>query len=315
MPTKPSEAEILSYFEKLSNWGRWGKDDELGTANLITAQKRKQAIETVTEGTTISCARPIAKEAVNPGDLGQSYIHFMSNSGEKWKDVKQDEGVFQFSTDFIGFNFHGHSMTHMDALSHIFWGGKGYNGFPAEMCATREGAIVDSIAVLGSGVTTRGVLLDIPRLKGLKWLEKEPGVFPEDLEAAEAAQGVRVEPGDLLFMRTGYLHQYVEEGAEAADVNRTGYQAACLPWLRERDIAVLGCDTAQDIVPSGYGRVMMPVHQVGIVAMGVWVIDNANLEDLAKECERLNRWEFLITVNPLRIEGATGCPVNPVAVF
>ena len=242
-------------------------------------------------------------------------MHFMSNSGERWKDVKQVEGVLQFSTDFIGFNYHGHSITHIDALSHLFWNGMGYNGFSAAECTTNFGALVDSIAVLREGVTTRGVLLDIPRLKGVKWIDKEPGIFPEDLDAAEAAQNVRVEPGDLLFVRTGSYRQHLEEGAEATEPNRGGFQAACLPWLRERDIAVLGSDVAQDIVPSGYPNVLMPIHQVAITAMGVWIIDNANLEDLADACAQRNRWEFLITVNPLRLEGATGCPVNPIAIF
>ena len=186
MPVKATEAEVLSYFDKLSNWGRWGDDDELGAINLITPEKRKQALTTVAEGVTVTCARPIGKNLAAPG-VQQAYMHFMSNSGERWRDVKQAEGVFQFSTDFIGFNFHGHSITHIDALSHIFWNGMSYNGFSAAKCTTNLGALVDSIAVLREGVTTRGVLLDIPRLKGVKWLEKEPGIFPEELDAAAAA--------------------------------------------------------------------------------------------------------------------------------
>ena len=314
MPVKPTEAEVLGYFDKLSNWGRWGDDDELGTVNLITPEKRKQALATVEEGVTVTCARPVNKTLLPLGGQ-QGFMHFMSNSGERWKDVKQAEGIFQFSTDFIGFNFHGHSITHLDALSHIFWNGMSYNGFSAAKCTTNFGALVDSIAVLREGVTTRGVLLDIPRLNGAKRIEKEPGIFPEDLDAAEAAQNVRVEPGDLLFVRTGSYRQHLEEGAEAAEPNRGGLQAACLPWLRERDIAVLGGDVAQDIVPSGYPRVAMPVHQVAITAMGVWIVDNANLEELAEACAQRNRWEFLITVNPLPLEGVTGSPVNPIAIF
>ena len=315
MPVKATEAEVLSYFDKLSNWGRWGDDDELGAVNLITPEKRKQALALVTEGVTVTCARPVNKSVAAHSVRSRASCTSCPIAASGGEDVKQAEGIFQFSTDFIGFNFHGHSITHLDALSHIFWNGMSYNGFSAAKCTTNLGALVDSIAVLREGVTTRGVLLDIPRLKGVKWLEKEPGIFPEDLDAAEAAANLRVEPGDLLFVRTGSYRQHLEESVDAAEPNRGGFQAACLPWIRERDIAVLGSDVAQDIVPSGYPRVAMPVHQVAITAMGVWIIDNANLEELAEACAQRNRWEFLITVNPLPLEGATGCPVNPIAIF
>jgi kynurenine formamidase len=191
-----------------------------------------------------------------------------------------------------------------------------YGGVPASMVSDRQGAMVHDVLAVANGVTTRGVLLDIARLRGVDALAADDHVFPEDLEAAEAAAGIRVEPGDVVLMRTG------EGGARRAagrDYNankpRSGYQAACLPWLHERGVAMLASDVAQDPTPAGYRTVHMPIHMVGIVAMGLWLIDNCQLEDLAGTCTRLSRWEFQFALAPIRFQGVTGSPVNPLAVF
>ena len=305
----PSQEEVLGYFNSLSNWGRWGADDERGTLNLITPEKVQRAARLIQDGTSVSCERPITY------DLGAPSVslHYMTGTGESLEPGAKN--VAGGSGDFFGIAPHGYTITHMDALSHIFWEGYIYNGKPARLITAR-GATVGSIEVPAArGVVGRGVLLDIARLKGVKWMENGEPVMPEDLEAAEKAQGVRVEEGDILFVRTGHYRHRLEEGAEAVPAaKRPGLQVACMPWLRERGVAVLGGE-GPEVTPSGYPLNVLPVHQVGIVAMGLYLIDAANFDDLAKACEERNRWEYFMTIAPLKFSLGTGCPVNPIAVF
>ena len=306
----PTQDEVLTYFKTLSNWGRWGADDERGTLNLITPEKVRRAAELVRDGVSVSCERPITYDL----GVGSSVaLHYMTSTGESLEPGATN--VAGGSGDFFGFAPHGYTITHMDALSHIFWEGYMYNGRPARI-VTAQGAGAGSIEVPAErGVVGRGVLLDIARLKGVKWLENGTPVLPEDLEAAEQAQGVRVEEGDILFIRTGHYRHRLEEGAEAVPAaNRPGLHVACMPWLHERGVAVIGGE-GPEVTPSGYELNRLPVHQVGITAMGLYLIDAANFDDLAKACEERNRWEYMMTLAPLKFSLGTGCPVNPIAIF
>lgn len=309
----PSEEEVLGYFDRCRNWGKWGPDDQLGTINYITPEKRKQAAGLVREGISVSCARPIQQELAP--DVFSPPLHYMTGSGEKWAGKKSQPGELQSSADFIGLQFHGFTVTHIDSLAHIFYDGKMYNGQSSDKVTTSEGATVGSIDLLRDGVVSRGVLLDLPKTQGIKWIDVKDGQFPDHLEEAERACNVRVESGDVLLVRTGALRQRNEEGPRNIRESRHGFHGACVPWFHEREIAMLGSDTAQDLGPSGYPRVPMPVHQVGIVSMGLWLMDNANLEELAAACERYQRWEFMLTIGPLRVINGTGSPVNPIAIF
>lgn len=179
-----------------------------------------------------------------------------------------------------------------------------------------DGAVHNAVTAAGDGIVTRGVLLDVAALRGVDWLLPGEGVFPDELEAAENRAGVRVGPGDALLLRTGYGRKKRERGPDRVeDVGRAGWHAACLPWLRARDVALIGADTAQDVQPCGYPSFRSPVHAIGIVAMGLWLLDDCDLEPLAETCVRLGRSEFMLQVNPLRLSGATGSPVNPIALF
>ena len=311
MPAKiPSEQEVLSYFKCFSNWGRWGEDDQLGTLNFITPEKTRRAVGLVQEGTTLSCARTIRYDAAP--DVPVPPMHYMIESGEGWASGHNPRA----SSDFIGLAFHGHFITHMDSLAHFFWEGKLYNGRPAHMISTSQGATYESIELVKDGVVTRGVLVDVPMIRGVDWVERGEGVMPEDIEAAEARCGFRVEEGDVLLVRTGQLRRREVEGPVDPNVSgSTACQAACLPLFHQRGIAVIGSDTGNDVMPRSYERVPNPIHQVRIVAIGLWILDNANLEDLAEACRERNRWEFLININPLRLHNVTGSPVNPVVVF
>jgi kynurenine formamidase len=312
----PSEKEILSWFHTLSNWGRWGPDDQLGTLNLITPAKRLEAARLVREGVVISCARTIGYDPAPDNALPAR--HFMLTSGESQPPVELGRTG---ATDAFLLQPHGVSMTHLDGPAHSIvrsdpsqpW--TLYNGKPAGLVTTAQGATVGSIELAGGGIVSRGVLLDVPRMKGVPWLEASDPIMPEDLEATEAAQGVGVQPGDILFARTGFPRRRREIGPKPQSEGICALQAACLPWLRERDVAVLGADTGNDVMPGQYPAIGLPIHGVGMGAMGLWILDNPDFEELTETCARLGRWEFQVVIAPLKLAYGTGSPVNPLAML
>lgn len=318
MPTAPSEETVMTWFDDLSNWTRWGDDDRLGTLNHLTPAKRIAAAGLVREGLSVSCSWDL-KTGRQPGATVENQRYMLSTGlglDEEGRKGLMGAGRAGGAQEFIGMVFHGLDVTHLDSLAHLFWDGKMYGGAPASLVSDRHGALKHDVLAVANGVTTRGVLLDIAKLRGVDVLAADDHIFPEDLEAAEKAAGVQLEPGDVLLVRTGESGARIGEGRNYnANKPRSGYQAACLPWLHERGVSMIGSDVAQDPTPSGYRTVSMPIHMVGIVAMGLWLVDNCQLEDLAATCNRLGRWEFQFVLAPIRFQGVTGSPTNPLAIF
>jgi kynurenine formamidase len=309
MPAPPPEEEVLSWLETLSNWGRWGPDDELGTLNLVTADVRRKAAAAVKTGESVSCAWEIP---TGPLGLERTVI------ADDGSDERAPRRLGYSTEQITSMTVHGYATTHLDALCHIMWDGKLYNDRPGTLVSDADGATALSITAARRGVMTRGVLLDVAAVRGVEWLEPGEGVYPEDLEAAEQRQGVRVEAGDAVFLRTGFGRYRRETGnvsAAEAGVSQPGWQAASLPWLRERDVCLIGCDSANDATPSGYRQLGLPVHVIALVAMGLWLIDNCDLEELLAAAARLARWDFHLAVAPLALTGLTSSPVNPIATF
>jgi len=298
-----TKENIDQMMTSLSNWGRWGKEDELGALNLITSSKRKQAAALVREGITVSMAHNVikAKEENSP-----SFDHRMVQTG-----LKPDSTS---SSDLYSVQYHGFTQTHLDALCHLFYEGKMYNGFP-QQTVTDSGAARLSVIQVKNGIFTRGVLVDLPNLFGEPYLKGAKAVYSEDLEAWEKKAGIKITSGDAVLIRTGRWARRASEGQWEIEKGSAGLHASCLPWLKKRDIAVLGSDLAADVIPSRVAGVIMPVHQVVIVAMGVPILDNCDFEELSKTAKTLKRWEFLLTVAPLAVEGGTGSPINPLATF
>lgn len=304
MTPGPDLHEVTGYFRSLSNWGRWGAEDQRGTLNLIDDRKRASAAALIRRGVTVSCSR-----VLSPSAPGSGVLHFMTASGEG----APSHGAGG-AADWFGLQIHG-PTTHVDALSHVFWEGHVYNGVSANRIRTSTGAGVGSVELLADGVVSRGVLLDIPLAQGRSWLEPGEPILPDALDTCAAAQGVELSPGDVLLVRTGHdRHRAVDPALDASD-DAPGLHADCLPWLYERSIAVLGSDAANDVLPSGYDELALPIHTVGMVAMGLWLIDKLWLEDLARQCTTALRWDFFFLAAPLRLKRATGSPVNPIAVF
>jgi kynurenine formamidase len=317
LTTQPSEQEWLTYFDTLSNWGRWGTDDVLGPLNLITPDVVRTATALVSEGLPVSCARDVRFGQGATEDPDQP-LHFMSRTGLGGRDTGPDG-----ANDWVVLPMHGLTMTHLDAPAHMFRHGKMYNGQDARTVTAERGARLGSIAPVANGIVGRGVLLDVAAALEVDCLEPGHPITPDELDRAATRQSVEMQPGDILMVRTGYGARRQSSGpwpygvggeSDADQPHLPGLGPACLPWMRENDVAVVGTDTGTDARPSAYSFVA-PFHIVAMVAIGIWIIDNFELENLAQTCARLSRWEFLMTIAPVRLRNSTGAPVNPVAIF
>lgn len=306
LPVAKAEEVVMSRqdFEEamveLSNWGKWGKEDQKGTLNYITPEIRLQAAKLVKEGVSISLSRDANKE--KSADNSRPYSHTIRAA------LAGDSG----SGDSIMVSPHGIAHTHLDALCHQFHQGKMYNGFSYKE-VTAEGAKKNSILNQKEGIFTRAVLFDIPALKGVSYLRGDTAIYPADLDAWERKTGIRVRQGDIVLFRTGHWLDRKENGPSRSP--RPGIHASCMKWLHERKAAMVGSDLALDVDPSGVGDIKGPAHDLAIVAMGMPILDAADFGPLAIECEKRQRWTFLLTMAPLAIPGATGSPVNPTAIF
>ncbi len=301
-------ADFGALFEAVCSWGRWGPGDERGALNYITPERVAEAAALVSSGETVSLSLPLN---TRPGPENPAPAeHRMTMLG----GAAAGPGEMAFAKDYIGVDYHNESHSHIDALCHVELDGTLYNGRPASS-VTPEGATTDAIAVLENGLIGRAVLLDIPRLRGVRWLEPGEHVFPEDLERCERSLGLAVTEGDILLVRVGHARRVAEHGPwEMADA-KAGLHPTCARFLAERGVAVLGSDGNNDTAPSAVEGIGFPIHALTLNSMGVHLLDYLNLEDAVACCERSGRWQFLFTAAPLRIVGGTGSPLNPTAVF
>jgi kynurenine formamidase len=303
-----SADEFVELFAALSRWGEWGAEDERGALHFITPERVAAAASLVREGITVSMSLPLNTHAAihcpTPAD------HHMTALASAAEDP---EGV-HFIKDYVGLDYHNDGHTHIDALCHVAFDGALYNGRSEEE-VTDEGARVNSIEVLTTGLVGRGVLLDIPRVRGVPWLEPGQHVFREDLEAAERECGVTVDEGDILLVRTGHARRLAELGPWDTPAAKAGLHPSAMPFIFERRVAVLGADGNNDTAPSTTEGVDFPIHVLAITAMGLHLLDYLQFNDLSETCERLGRWEFLFMAAPLLILGGTGSPLNPIGVF
>jgi kynurenine formamidase len=296
-----SADDVRALHRSLSNWGRWGADDQLGALRWITPEKRTAAARLVRSGRTVGCSRPLPTEPA--ADNERAVVHLMMGTAS--------EG---YGADYLALAPHGYAVSHIDALCHIFHEGQLFNGHAIER-VTAHGALALAIDALRDGVVSRGVLLDVPALRGAPWLEAGEAIGPDELERAEAAAGLRVEPGDVLLVRTGRWALRAERGPWNPRERLAGLHASCLPWLFERRVAALGGDGVSDVLPSRVDGVALPIHSVAIVAMGLHLLDNLDLDALAAACRDEQRWTFQLVIAPLVIARGTASPVNPIAIF
>ena len=304
-------ADLERLFEQVKNWGRWGPSDERGALNFVTDAKRAAAAALVREGRALSCARelPVLPSPENPNPAQ----HHMLRAG----DAAAIPGVgLEASMDYIGIAFHGMATSHIDALCHVFVGERMYNGFPAGDVKS-TGAQRCSVMAARDGIVSRGVLLDVPRARGARWLRA--GRAHPARRARDGGARARGARGGGRRAARRDRPRRAPRGARPLGPERRrprGLHPDCIPWLHERRIAVLGSDGVSDPLPGpGIPGWPIPVHQCCLVAMGVHLLDNLALGELAEGCAARRRYEFLFVVAPLRIDGGTGSPVNPIAVF
>jgi len=303
MPPLVTQAQYERWQTALSNWGRWGPDDELGAANLITPAKRAEAAALVTDGHPVSLAADAERVATiaNPCPI-------------EWSMVRASRTA---AADTVAYPcIHGPGTTHLDAFAHIFFDGKMWNGYDVDGLVTMEaGALKNSIMAVKDGLVTRAVLYDIPRLKGVPYLEPGTRITVADLEAWEARTGVSVGPGDAFLVRWGRWAREdaigpFDTGQEAAGLDNT-----VIPWLKARDVAIAGWETP-GYMPQPEGDISrLALHNFALTILGIQVLDRADLQALAAAAAERERWEFMLTIAPLPIPNGTGSPVNPIALF
>ena len=298
-----SKAEFDSLAKSVSNWGRWGKDDQLGALNLITPEKRKEAARLVTSGVSISLSRNVITVQIGSSPpFEQHMIRTGLTPGA------------ESSSDTYSVQYHGHSQTNLDALCHFFYEGQMYNGFP-QQDVTEKGASKLSVINVKNGILTRAVLMDFPWLFGSKYLKGARAIYPGDLDEWEKKTGVKIESGDAVFIRTGRWARWDSEKDWDMWKEAAGLHVSSMPWFKKRDVAVLGGDMVADVAPSGVAGIRMPVHTIAINSMGIVILNNCDLDAASAYGAEHHRWDFLLTVAPLAVETGTGSPVNPTATF
>lgn len=305
-PAPMTEAEFRKLYAQLRDQLPWGQDDRRGTLNNLRPENLLAALGEVSQGRTISMSVPI--ESKTAADNPQPAVHQMTGTAAS----ASDNGL-SFGMDRIAMNVHGNADSHMDALCHVIFDHALYNAVPAD-AVSESGADELSIAVASDGVAGRGVLLDIPAVRGTSWLEPGDDVTVDDLLEAEQRQHVRFGRGDLLFIRVGHRLRRQEQGPWDAASARAGLHPTVVPLLAERQISVLGCDSNSDTASSAVDGVDFPVHVLAINAIGLPLIDYLQFEELRPACLQLDRWSFLCVIAPLRLARGTGSPVNPIAI-
>ncbi len=295
-PTNAAEFDQL--FHSVSNWGRWGKDDQLGAANLVTAAKRKQAAALVREGITVSLAHNPLTERAEDNNNPFEQTMLRGNNMDRY-----------------AVTYHGYAHSHIDALCHFLYKDQTYNGYARADVNTDKGCAKLGIDTLKNGIVTRGVLIDIPRLRGVEYLEPGTPIYSEDVEAWEKKAGVKIAAGDAILLRTGRWARRAKLGPWNVAQTAAGFHASIAPWIKARGAAFVGSDAGEDVTPSRVEGIALPVHTLLITAMGINLLDNQDLEALGDTAARLHRWEFMITIAPVPVTGGTGFPLNAIAAF
>src|ERR1051326_78097 len=308
-PTIANEADFRRAMKELSNWGRWGNDDELGAANLITAAKRKQALALAKEGLPVSLAHDIVQEqAADAPNFLQRTLGPVTPAG---------------TTDQYAYTgtYHGIVHSHLDSVDcHMMVDGKGYNGRAMEDIMAAGGCPKGNTNALKDGVVPGATLFDASLLPGKAnaqgWLEPGTAIHRDDLEALEKLEHVKVSAGDVILLYTGRWKRRAALGAWPRETGFAGYPADVAHFLQERGVSFIAGDGPNDVLPTGLpASVPNPLHRLAPVAMGVDIFDNLDFERAVEQARRLNRYEFLFTAAPLRIEKGKGSPLHSVAIF
>jgi kynurenine formamidase len=286
----------------------WGTRSEHGAADELTPDRIAEATRLVHTGETVSLSLPLNTEGRIDNPVPADHrMTMLPDSGA-------GSSAEQFAKDYVGLDYHNESHSHIDAFSHMAYEGRLFGGEPDRM-VTERGAGAGSIELLKDGLVGRGVLLDVPRTRGVPWLEPGESVLPEDLLHAERDERVEVRPGDILLVRTGHARRRAELPPWDTSKAKAGLHPSGVRFLAERRVVAFGSDGNNDTAPSVCDDIGFPIHVLALNAMGVYLLDYLDLEALAATCERAERWEFFFVAAPLRIQGGTGSPLNAIAAL
>ena len=321
-PDPPGIETVRRLSERCSNWGRWGPDDQLGTLNHIVDRDIVAASGLVRTGRVFSLAIPVDENGPQSGGFGRfNPIHLMIRDGNAAatgtvvRDFYGGRDRWIRGTDDL-LILPLQSGTQWDALSHIVFDGKIYNGYDATDVGSK-GAIRNDIAKMRDRIVGRGVLLDIARHRGVPWLEPGEPIRAADLEACARAEGVEVGRGDFVLIRTGQMAECRAAGTWGAYAGGSapGLALDSTTWIADRELAAVASDTwGMEVLPNETPDVFQPLHIILIVHMGLLVGEIFDLEALAADCAVDGRYEFLFSAPPLPITGGVGSPVNPLAI-
>jgi kynurenine formamidase len=295
---------------RVSNWGRWGAEDERGTLNLITPARIVEATRLVRSGKIFALGIPFDEDGPQDGRIRANPNRLMKETGAEPQGYP---GAFRFADDYVFMALQAASQ--WDALAHVHYDGLLYNGFPASSVGTR-GASHCSVANLSPGVVGRGVLLDVARWRGVDWLEAGTSIGPEDLDDVARWQAVESRPGDVLLVRTGWRRKFLTDlDKHAFKAGEPGLSVRCAEWLHKHQVAAVGSDNfAIEVLPGEYEDEYLPLHMIAIRDMGMPLAEILDLEDLAGDCATDGGYDFLFVGAPLSFTGAVGSPVNPLAL-
>ncbi len=300
-------AQFDEVFDRLRRWTHDRPADERGTLGALTPATVLAALSTPRQGRSVSLALPINR--TSGPDNARPALHHMVDLG----DVEAPEPSAH--KDFLGLDYHGKAVTHLDALCHIGYRGELYGGVPSAAAFSSLGSDWAAVTNLAGGMLLRGVLVDVPRMLGIEWLEPGTAIRAAELRDAEDALQFRIGAGDAVLLRSGHGARRAAHGAWNSDDASAGLHVDAMPLLAERGVALLGGDGDSDVRPSPVAGVHSPIHALALTALGMPLLDNLDLEELSQACAEQGRYEFLLVVAPLVVPRGTGSPVNPIAVL
>ena len=308
-----SEREKFDKLSKqISNWGRWGPEDQLGTLNNISNEKIEKAKELIIEGKTISLARNLEKNANPFNFFPLRHDPFIMNPEDYGADPHLSQ---EAAGDIFEINYHGYAHTHLDGINHFARDGKMYNGYSFEINEENEFSNLGIHEIGEFGIVSRGVLIDLPVFFGVDFVRSGTAITIDDIKNWEKKNNIKISKGDILLLRTGRWEQLKQEGYWDFTKLATGFHYSVAEFLKNRDVAAIGCDGVSDVYPSGIESKKDALHELVLVDLGMPIFDNMDLDLLSEELTQLNRSTFFFVANPLKIKGATGAPINPVAVY
>lgn len=316
MAVDTGEARLREAAKKYCNWGKWGPDDQKGTVNYVTPADVTNAATLVTNGRVISLAIDFGDEGPQNGGyrrINPMTLMLRDGAGAILGTMGTPPGIGG-ADDLILLATHG--ATHWDALAHIFFDGKMWNGYSAEE-VTSWGAKRNGIDNYRDSVVGRGILLDLPKFLGKDWLEAGFAITGQHMDDCAKSQGIEIRRGDFVMLRTGQIKQCRTRGSwgDYAGGNAPGLAFDTLEWLYESEIAALATDTwGVEVRPNEFNFVNQPWHRVAVPQIGLLVGEMFDFEKLAEDCAGDGRYEFFFMAEPLPVIGSVGGPVNPIAI-